>query len=149
MTASRAGVEIILEDDRCCRSIEALLPRAPVLFPQRESRLRLSAREAFVLEEHRHRYPGAQPGGKRLDASRHVVGRPVEAPGQADDHQREPVVFAGQPRNRLRRHVGGVAVEAGRPKHRQRPRERTGGIADRHADPPLPDIEAEHSRHAV
>ena len=82
-------------------------------------------------------------------ARRHVVRRSVETPRQPDDQRREAVLFRREPGEFGHGTIDRVAVEPGGLQYAKRPRQRARGVADRHTDPPLADIESCHASHAV
>ena len=67
---TRLAVEIVLQDDGGGRGIEQRFALAPVLLTQREPAFGLAARQAFVLQHHRHLDNRAQTRGDRFDGRR-------------------------------------------------------------------------------
>src|ERR1044071_7457380 len=82
--ARRAGVEMILQDDRGGHGVDLCLPGAPVLLTRREAAFGFHARQPLVLHDDVKAGARAKRVGESLYTRGHVVRAAVEAARQAD-----------------------------------------------------------------
>ncbi len=109
---------------------------------QREPALGFVAGQAFVAGSDRQRGPDPQRVDKRGHPRCLVVRGPIETDGQADNDLGEAILLRSQPVDLSPDHIdgrGGLHVQRG-----QRTRQRSRSIADREADTPAADVDAEH-----
>ena len=78
-------IEIVLEHDRGGGGVELLLPCPPVALSDRETRLRLMARQPLVLKNDRNADTRFERARELLHVSRLVRRRAVELARPADD----------------------------------------------------------------
>lgn len=117
-----------------------LFPLPPILLADREPAFGFAARQPLVLGYDRHRHPLAESLDELKHPCRFRAGRPIQVPWQPHHHRGHPIVFGRQTADR-----GGDLIECSslHDQRPERPRQESGGIADRKSDALLSDIQTD------
>ena len=141
--ATPTVIKIVLQENRSSGRIQDFLPFAPITFVHRKTAFRFPAGQPLI----RHSNGNGGSSSKGRDECRHMCGlvawRAVQTNRHANHDFRDPVFVSRELCNFVRHPVNGV-VWIDR-ESRKRAGQRPGGIANRQAHTPLPDVDRQNT----